>query len=96
MTSNIKPGTRLYCGECDVAFQTAHDKEQHLRLHCVLCRLLCDSRDELLVHVTNSHPDERLGGAVLWELPAPKKNTDDDEEFTDDELDRMERATRSR
>ena len=82
--------TRPRCSICGVSFPTKLDKEQHLRLHCVLCEALLESRSVLIDHMKDSHQIE--GDAVFWPPAVVKANSadEDDGEWSEDELDRME------
>ena len=74
------------CSLCRTSFSTGHQKEDHLRLHCVICKALLESREALLAHVRDSHSTE-AATAVFWDIP-PLKGNDDD--VTPDERDRDE------
>jgi hypothetical protein len=74
------------CSVCGVSFPTTQEKEAHLRLHCVLCKVLYESRDKLLDHMKDSHPAE--GGAVFWPREELKANSPaEDEDWVEHELD---------
>jgi hypothetical protein len=78
----------LPCGICGVSFPTKQEKELHLRLHCVLCKVLSESRNQLLDHMKDSHQIE--AGAVFWPLDGLKANSaDGDDEWSEDELEAM-------
>jgi len=58
------------CRICGVALATGVEKQQHLRLHCVVCCALLDSRERLLEHMRIAHAVRIEDGAVspFWEI----------------------------
>jgi uncharacterized C2H2 Zn-finger protein len=78
--------SKLKCGICGASFATNQDKEDHLRLHCVVCERLFESREALLAHVKGAHATE-AATAVFWDLAAHKN---DDDDSAPDERDRAE------
>ena len=78
---------RLNCPLCEFPFPTLKDKEDHLRLHCIICNLLFESKDILQNHMTKFHSDEAASG-LFWEI-RPSTNSEDDD-LSPDERDRAE------
>ena len=78
--------SKLNCSICGSAFPTTQQKEDHLRLHCVVCQGLFESREALLAHMKAAHATE-AATAVFWDV-APAREDDDD--LSPDERDRAE------
>ena len=72
---------------CGVSFGSREEKEEHLRLHCVICKILFESRDELFGHIKENHPAGPSGG-VFWELE--RRAEESEEGLSEDELDLIE------
>lgn len=65
----------LTCRMCGVSSPTREEKERHLRLHCVVCGVLFESREGLPEHMKGRHPREATG-AVFWQLQEWVASTD--------------------
>lgn len=79
----------LQCGICEVSFRTKQEKEEHLRLHCILCKVLCASRNELIDHMRDKHYVE--AGAAFWPLHTPTSSSvGEDDGLSKDERDFIE------
>ena len=78
--------SKLTCSICGAAFVTKQQKEDHLRLHCVVCQELFELREALLAHMRDVHGTE-ASTAVFWNIAPPK---DDDDDLSPDERDRAE------
>jgi hypothetical protein len=87
MPNDIRPADAFApCRICGASFPTRQEKEQHLRLHCVLCEVLFESRDTLFDHVKDRHPNE--GGGVVWPRDQVKANSpSEDEDWVEHALD---------
>ena len=81
--TNQSHDAQLRCSTCGVSFQLKKQKEEHLRLHCIVCNELQGSRDELLSHMKESHRAE--AGTLYWPLSrgAVKRGTEMDEKLSD-------------
>jgi hypothetical protein len=76
-------------------FPTTEKKQQHLRLHCVICKALFESRDGLLDHMKERHSAEAAGPA-FWngvagsggdEVAWPCATAPDEDGLSEDERD---------
>ena len=80
----------LQCGLCGDWFPTIQDKERHLRLHCVVCKMLFESRYQLFGHMKDAHQAE-AGGAVFWPLDGRTASSPGaDGEPSEDDVDMIE------
>jgi hypothetical protein len=88
-TAKNNEEARVLCSTCGASFPTKQEKENHLRLHCALCRVLCGSREQLFDHMKEVHEIE--AGAVFWPPDKVRANSAEvDDEWSEVELEAMD------